>query len=133
MMEQEIERIKKLEYVPKLLLHACCAPCTSSCLERLGDYFKITILFYNPNITDYDEYIKRLNELKRFISIFKVKYEVDIIELDFNNNTFFELSKGLENSPEKGNRCYKCYKERLRKTPATTVQNKAYLLQTKLC
>ncbi len=113
LMEKEI---KSLDYTPTILLHACCAPCSSTCLKRLGDYFKITIFFYNPNITDYEEYKKRLEEIKRFISLFKLKYPINIIEGKYDKNAFFNISKGLENVPERGIRCYNCYKLRLVET-----------------
>ena len=100
----------------KLLLHACCAPCTSGCLEHIADHFKISILFYNPNITDKEEYNKRLNELKRFLSEFKTKYPIDVIDGEYNAKKFFEISKGLEDEPERGKRCYKCYELRIEET-----------------
>ena len=116
MMEEEISKIVDNDSVPTLLLHACCAPCSSSCIERLGNIFKITMFFYNPNITDLDEYMKRLNELKRFVSLFKVKYEIEVVDGGYDPSRFFLISKGLENEKERGPRCYKCYYERISKT-----------------
>ena len=92
-----------------LLLHACCAPCSSACLERLSNFFKITIIYYNPNITEEKEYLKRLEELKNFIQKIKVKYPINIIDTRYNPKEFFEISKGLEKEKERGKRCYKCY------------------------
>ncbi len=109
-MEKQINSIKEGD---TLLLHACCAPCSSACLERLGDYFNISIFYYNPNITEEDEYKKRINEIKRFISEFKTKYPIKLIEGRYDPNEFFEMAKGLESEPERGNRCFKCYKLRL--------------------
>ena len=109
-MEKQLENIKEGD---KLLLHACCAPCSSACLERLGDYFNISIFYYNPNITEEEEYNKRINEIKKFISEFKTKYPIKLIEGRYDPNEFFEMAKGLENEPERGSRCYKCYKLRL--------------------
>jgi len=113
MMEEELKKV-----VPgtKLLLHACCAPCSSAVLERLGNIFSITIFYYNPNITDKDEYIKRLNEVKEFINKFKTKYPISIIDGRYEPNLFFEISRGLEDVPERGKRCYKCYELRLSET-----------------
>lgn len=107
------KQISNLEEGTSLLLHACCAPCSSACLERLGNYFDISIFYYNPNITEEDEYTKRINEIKKFISEFKTKYPVKLIEGRYDPNEFFEIAKGLENEPERGSRCYKCYKLRL--------------------
>lgn len=113
-MEKEIERIK--EERPKLLLHACCAPCSSAVLERISNYFKISILYYNPNITDEGEYQKRLEELKRFVSAFDSKKEIEVIDGRYQPEEFFEMSKGLEQEKERGKRCYLCYQMRLEET-----------------
>lgn len=99
--------------VPTLFLHACCAPCSSYCLEYLSQFFIITVVFYNPNITDREEYEYRLNEEKRLISEMKFRYPVSIIEGEYNPDKFFSISKGLEDSPERGPRCLKCFEERL--------------------
>ena len=112
-MEEEIKNIKP---GTKLLLHACCAPCSSAVLERLGNIFEITILYYNPNITDENEYNKRLNEVKSFIKKFKTKYKISIIDGRYDINDFLDIAKGLENEPERGKRCYKCYNLRLEET-----------------
>ena len=112
-MEKQISNIKKGD---TLLLHACCAPCSSACLERLGDYFNISIFYYNPNITEEAEYIKRINEIKKFISEFKTKYPIKLIEGRYDPNEFFDMANGLESEPERGARCYKCYKLRLKES-----------------
>ena len=112
-MEKQIESIKE---GTKLLLHACCAPCSSAVLERLANTFKIYIYYYNPNITDEDEYKKRIDEIKRLISILDTKYKIELIEGEYTKDLFFEKTKGLENEPERGKRCYICYKMRLEKT-----------------
>ena len=115
--ELEMEKqIKNIEEGTKLLLHACCAPCSSAVLERLANHFKITIFYYNPNITDMVEYHKRVDELKRLVSLIKPKYKVSILEGRYNPEEFFEIAKGLENEPERGARCFKCYKLRLEET-----------------
>lgn len=110
------EQIKNMNEGSTLLMHACCAPCSSACLERLGNYFDISILYYNPNITDKDEYLKRVEEIKRFISGFKTKYPIKLIEGRYDPKEFFEIAKGLEDEPERGKRCFKCYKLRLEET-----------------
>lgn len=110
------EQIKNLEEGSTLLMHACCAPCSSACLERLGNYFDISIFYYNPNITDRDEYLKRVEEIKKFISSFKTKYPIKLIEGRYEPEEFFEIAKGLEDEPERGKRCFECYKLRLSET-----------------
>ena len=114
LMEEEIKKIEKKN--PTLLLHACCAPCSSAVLERLGDIFEITIFYYNPNITDQKEYQKRLDEIHMFISKFKTKNKIKILDGRYDPNEFFNMAKGLENEPERGRRCYKCYELRLDET-----------------
>ena len=106
-----------------LLLHACCAPCSSACLERLSNFFKITIIYYNPNITEEKEYLKRLEELKNFIQKIKVKYPINIIDTRYDPKKFFEISKGLEKEKERGKRCYKCYELRLEETAKVAKEN----------
>ena len=112
-MEKQMDSIK--EGTP-LLLHACCAPCSSAVLERIGNFFKITIFYYNPNITNEEEYKKRVEEVKRFISSFKTKYPISLEEGNYDPREFFDISKGLEKEPERGKRCYKCYYLRLNET-----------------
>ncbi len=100
------------ERKPKLLLHACCAPCSSACLERLKDYFDITVFFYNPNIED-EEYLKRKNELIRFITL---TGWAKICDCEHQTRTFYNAVKGLELCKEGGERCAKCFELRLRRT-----------------
>lgn len=113
LMEEQISNISEGE---ELLLHACCAPCSSACLERVANHFNVIIFFYNPNITEEEEYNKRINELRRFIREFKTKYPIKIIDGKYSPKKFFEISKGLEDEPERGKRCYKCYEQRIRET-----------------
>lgn len=108
--------IENLETVPSLLLHSCCAPCSSYVLSYLSEYFKITVLYYNPNIYPEKEYLTRLEEQKRLISQMKTKYPVTLLETDYDTDKFFNIAKGLENVPEGGERCLKCFELRLRKT-----------------
>ena len=107
------EIINNLDYIPKLLLHSCCAPCSSSCIEKLSKYFDITILYYNPNIEPYDEYLKRKNEEIRFIEEYPNINKLDIIDCDYDNVLYHDEIKGLEGEKEGGPRCYKCYNLRL--------------------
>lgn len=113
----------------KLLLHACCAPCSSAVLERLGNYFEISIFYYNPNITDFEEYKKRIEEIKKLISILKCDYKVSLIEGKYEPNLFFDMAKGLELEPERGRRCFKCYELRLKET-ARIAEKLGFLLFT---
>ena len=114
------EIIDKLDYKPKLLLHSCCAPCSSYVITYLYDYFDITILYYNPNIYPYEEYKKRKDEQIRLISNFK---GVKIIDCDYDNDIYNEIIKGLENEPERGSRCTKCFYLRLDKTGEIAKKN----------
>ena len=99
----------------KLLLHACCAPCSSAVLERIAKYFDITILYYNPNITDEKEYQKRLDELQRFIENLKEE-NIKVLPGKYHPEVFLQMANGLEQEPERGKRCYQCYKLRLEET-----------------
>lgn len=112
-MEKQMDNIKEGS---SLLLHACCAPCSTACLERLADYFKVTIFYYNPNITDENEYKKRIEEIKKLLTLINPKYEVKLLEGEYNPKLFLDMSKGLEMEPERGKRCYKCYEMRLKET-----------------
>lgn len=115
-LEEIIEKNKDNKKIPTLLLHSCCAPCSSYCLEYLSNFFKITIFYYNPNITEKEEYLKRVVEQKRLIKELPCKYEIKFLEGNYNPKLFFNLSKGLEREPEKGKRCFKCYELRLQET-----------------
>ena len=110
--------------MPTLLLHSCCAPCSSYCIEYLSQYFKVTIFYYNPNITEETEYRKRVEEQKRFIKQFQTKYPVSFIEGDYNPQCFFESAKGYENAPEGGERCFRCYELRLREAGRVAKEGK---------
>lgn len=108
---------------PRLLLHACCAPCSSYVLSYLAEYFSITILFYNPNITEQSEYEKRKAELLRLISELDVKNPISVLEAPWDPDRFFTLSRGLEDCPEGGERCFACYRLRLKKTAQLACEN----------
>ena len=110
------KQLKNISEGSTLLLHACCAPCSTAVLERLADFFEITIFYYNPNITDNVEYNKRIKEIEKLISMIHSKYKISLIKGDYNPEIFIEMSRGLENEPERGKRCYKCYEMRLSET-----------------
>lgn len=100
--------------VKKLLLHSCCAPCSSACIERLTPFFDITILYYNPNISPIQEYEKRKQEQINFIK--QLDCGIKIMDCDYDNDVYEECIKGLENEKEGGARCLKCFRLRLEKT-----------------
>ncbi len=112
--------------VPRLFLHSCCAPCSSAVLAYLTDYFKITVFYYNPNISDHTEYARRVSEQIRFIREFPAAYPVDFIEGDYDTNAFFQAVKGLEQCKEGGERCFACYGLRLRRTAQEAVRLGGY-------
>ena len=116
LMEQEIEKNIKLNKKPTLLLHCCCAPCSSYVLETINNYFDITVLYYNPNISPVDEFNKRYNELKKLVKETNLEDKIKFLEVEYNNEEFEEIAKGLENEPEGGARCTKCYYLRLEMT-----------------
>ena len=115
-MEDIIEENKKNNLVPTILLHSCCAPCSSHVIDVLSKDFNITILYYNPNIEPYEEYLKRKEEEIRFIKEYNNTNRLDIIDCDYDNEQYHELVKGLEDCKEGGNRCFKCYRMRLEYT-----------------
>lgn len=105
--------INNLSGTPRLLLHCCCAPCSSYVLEYLSRFFEITCLFYNPNISPAEEYEKRAEELRRLISEQPHKNPVSIIVEKYNPKDFFAAVKGYEHIKEGGERCFRCYRLRL--------------------
>lgn len=115
-LDKLIENLEKEGRVPSLLLHSCCGPCSSYCIEYLSQYFNVTVFYYNPNIYPDDEYYHRVKEQQRFINEFPTKHPVAFIEGDYDKDSFYGIAKGLENEPEKGARCHKCYDLRLRRT-----------------
>lgn len=115
-LDKVIDKIQRDGITPTLLLHVCCAPCSSYCLEYLSQYFKIIVFFYNPNISFKEEYDYRLSEEKRLIGEMKFKNPVEIIDSRYDPNEFFGAVKGLENEPEGGRRCLECFRLRLRES-----------------
>lgn len=117
----QIELDRLIESIPEgvtptLLLHSCCAPCSSYTLEYLTQYFSITVFYYNPNISPEEEFRKRVEEQKRLISELPVKNPVAFIEGEYKPGDFYAAVKGLEHIPEGGERCFACYRQRLEKT-----------------
>ncbi len=98
---------------PSLLLHACCAPCSSYVLEYLSRYFQITLYFYNPNIAPEGEYHYRCGELKRLVAEMLPEAGIEVVEAPYDAKAFYEIAQGLEQEPEGGERCMKCYRLRL--------------------
>ncbi len=112
-MEKKLEEIKSGENVPKLLLHSCCAPCSSYVLEYLSSYFNITIFYFNPNISDSTEYRKRVEEQKRLIKELPAKYPISFMEGRYDVSLFDKAIAGKEELGERSERCYACYRLRL--------------------
>lgn len=102
--------------VPTLMLHSCCAPCSSYTLEYLSQYFSITVFYYNPNISPKEEFDKRFLEQKRLIEALPAKHKITLIEGEYCYQDFLDIAKGYENVPEGGERCFRCYQMRLEKT-----------------
>lgn len=113
-LEKRIEEQQQEGRTPSLLLHSCCAPCSSYVLEYLSRYFSITLYYYNPNICPRTEYVARVKEQERLIREMPVENPVHFLEGSYEPEKFFELSKGLEQAPEGGRRCLLCYELRLR-------------------
>ncbi len=111
-----IEKNQKDGIVPKLMLHACCACCLSYVLEYLSPYFDIYVLYFNPNITNEDEYSYRYSEVKRLISQMPLERKVEIVDCDYTPDEYLSKVKGLESEPERGSRCSVCFDMRLRAT-----------------
>ena len=109
----ELKELKSLTEKKKLLLHSCCAPCSSHVISFLTKYFDITILYYNPNISPYDEYLKRKEEQKRLIKEIDKVNNLDIIDCDYDNDLYESSIKGYEDCPERGERCTICFNLRL--------------------
>lgn len=109
--------------VPKLLIHSCCAPCSSYVLEYLSNYFEITVLYYNPNIYPEDEYFKREAEQELFINKLPTKNKVTFMNAEFEPKQFYDAVKGLEQCAEGGDRCRVCFNLRLERAVQTAKEN----------
>lgn len=129
--QKELEKIlcklkEAAPYAPTLLLHSCCAPCSSYCMEYLREYFRITVFYYNPNITEKEEYEKRIKEEIRLMKAYNRQEKlrkIEIIEGEYEPSCFWEMAKGLENCAEGGERCFRCYTLRLQKTAELARRN----------
>lgn len=112
--QKEMERIlEKQETLPSLLLHSCCAPCSSYVLELLSQFFSITVFYYNPNIYPEEEYWKRVREQEEFIRQLPVVHPISFMEGKYDKERFYQAVKGLEHIPEGGERCFSCFRLRL--------------------
>lgn len=115
-----MQRVAEEHGGSSLLLHACCAPCSSSVLLSLSQFFKITIFYYNPNIDTIEEYKKREDELKKLTLIYNERsispWPINLLVSEYNPNEFTEIARGLEDCNEGGQRCHKCYAMRLLRT-----------------
>lgn len=117
-MEEQIRQYAKGENVPRLLLHSCCGPCSSYCIQCLSEFFSVTVFYYNPNIYPPEEYALRAGEQERFIQEFPVKHPVSFVEGAYDCARFYETVRGMETLPEGGKRCFACYRLRLEETAA---------------
>lgn len=124
--------ISKLDSAPKLLLHSCCAPCSSYVLEYLTPYFEIIDFYYNPNISPKEEYEERKLELRRLISELPHNNSISFVEGNYEPERFFAMAKGLEEIPEGGERCFACFEMRLREAAILAKQEKADYFATTL-
>ena len=115
-LEQLLENLKSRNKIPKLLLHSCCAPCSSYVLGYLPPYFNITVFYYNPNISPEEEYLFRKKEQIDLLSKIKAKNTISFLDCDYEDFKFHQITSGLENEKEGGKRCFNCYRLRLEKT-----------------
>lgn len=116
LLDKELEKLTAEGRIPSLLLHSCCAPCSSYTLEYLSQHFEMTVFYYNPNIYPEEEYLRRVEEQKRFIAEFPAAHPIKLIIGSYDPREFFGAVKGLEHVPEGGERCFECYRLRLEKT-----------------
>ena len=121
-LDKFIDQLKKEHEVPRLLLHSCCAPCSSYVLEYLSDYFEITVFYYNPNIYPESEYTKRLLEQQQLISDMRFRHPVSFLAGHYDKDKFYDTVRGLEHVKEGGERCFKCYELRLREAAKIALQ-----------
>mgnify|MGYP004573611779 FL=1 len=117
-MERELAEIARREGRPRLLLHSCCAPCSSAVLERLTDWFDLAVFYYNPNIAPEEEFLRRAEEQRRLIAELPHAYEIQFRCGEYESEAFEALARGLEDMPEGGERCTRCFRLRLGKTAA---------------
>lgn len=115
-LDKLLDQLTQENRVPRLLLHSCCAPCSSYVLEYLSNYFEITVFYYNPNIYPETEYTKRILEQQKLIDDMEFKHPVSFVAGEYEKEKFYEMAQGLEDVKEGGSRCMKCYELRLRET-----------------
>lgn len=115
-LDKQLTQLEAAGEVPKLMLHSCCAPCSSYVIEYMSNHFDLTVFYYNPNISPREEYDLRAKEQRRLIREMDTKYPVKLVVGDYEAKQFFKEVKGLEQEPECGARCHICYEMRLRKT-----------------
>lgn len=115
-LEKLIECLRKEEKAPSLLLHSCCAPCSSYVMEYLSNYFEITVFYYNPNIYPESEYTKRILEQQTLISKMKTRHPISFMAGNYDKDRFYEMARGMEHLKEGGERCLRCYELRLRES-----------------
>lgn len=124
-MDALLSRLGEENRRPKLLLHSCCAPCSSYVLEYLCPHFEITVFFYNPNIHPAAEYEHRLSEQRRLVDIMRIDYpDLSLIEGEYDAERYFEESRGFESEPEGGKRCDRCFSLRLSETAKLALEKK---------
>ena len=120
-LEKLLKQLGEEQRVPSLMIHSCCAPCSSYVLEYLSEYFKITIFYYNPNIYPESEYTKRILEQQKLIRDMKFRYPVSFLAGKYDKEKFYEMAAGMEDLKEGGTRCMKCYELRLTETARQAV------------
>lgn len=123
LLDETLKLVSQQNVKPKLLLHACCAPCSSYVLEYLSDFFDITLLFYNPNISPESEYDFRAEELKRLINEMPLPNKPKMVVCDYDSKPFYEMAKGLEDLSEGASRCFLCYELRLKQAAKYAKEN----------
>jgi len=122
-LDKEIEKLRSEGKTPSLLMHSCCAPCSSYVMEYLSSYFNMTMFFYNPNISPQQEHSFRADELERLIGELPHEREIHLVRAEYEPERFFEIARGLEALPEGGERCFKCYELRLRRAAQYASEN----------
>ena len=123
MLDSTLAQIQELAYVPKLLLHSCCAPCSTYVLEYLSKYFDITVYYYNPNIFPQEEFDFRLQEQIRLANDMHAARPVSVVGCNWSSDEFYAVVAGLESEPEGGKRCEECFRLRLGKTAEYAADN----------
>lgn len=113
-MEEMITEYCREGVVPKLLLHSCCGPCSSYCIQCLAEFFEVTVFYYNPNIYPSEEYHLRAQEQERFVKEFPTRNPVHFVEGKYDTDRFYSMTRGLENLEEGKERCFLCYELRLK-------------------